>query len=97
ETGVPVVERLVVARYLSPARHGEQPAPDGDIQLLPIDPRGEQVTLYLRRGLNHVDCWKRPAWSRPDAAGARQSVTEHLVHLLMQAPEFVEERILKTR
>src|SRR5256885_12948149 len=35
------------------------------------------------------------SWSRPDAAGARQSVTEHLVHLLMQAPEFVEERILK--
>src|SRR5437879_13184754 len=54
ETLLAVVGRLVVDRYISLARHGEQPPLHGDIQLLRIDPRSEQVNLYLRRGLNHV-------------------------------------------
>src|SRR5437763_14018203 len=61
ETLLAVVGRLVVDRYIPLAGHGEQPALRGDIQLLRIAPRGEQVSLYLRRGLNHVDCRKRPA------------------------------------
>src|SRR5438105_15445607 len=39
ETLLAVVSRLVVDRYLSLARHGEQPPLHGDIQLLRIDPR----------------------------------------------------------
>src|SRR5205807_9416821 len=60
ETLLAVVGRLVVDRYIPLARHGEHPALRGDIQLLRIDPSREQVNLYLRRGLNHVDARKRP-------------------------------------
>src|SRR5437588_9869501 len=48
ETLLAVVGRLVVDQYIPLAGHGEQPALRGDIQLLRIDPRGEQVNLYLR-------------------------------------------------
>src|SRR5438309_10697109 len=52
ETLLAVVSCLVVDRYLSLARPGEQPPLRGGIQLPPVDPRGEQANPAVRRGRN---------------------------------------------
>src|SRR6266850_888399 len=83
EAFLPVICCLLADRDVAFSGDGQQALLDGNVELLGIDPRGEQIHVHLFGCVADVDRRERAARQRADSPGAA-------------AAELVEQRVLET-